>query len=373
MGLLQTLKPFWPLLLTLILPRALSFARTVNVAFRTRPQSTPLPSKARNALNILFLSVVVWFALSVKPGSLGTDNVFVTSLSRLALPSDALFARLAMARGESGLSALDEGLRGKLTTRAGRELYLRFGTETMVNCRFCSVQDELSNVLFHSPTNVLLPHLAHLGVLGVAMSEGISGFDVSRWRARALLGALGMVLVDLYMLLGFEYVVDVNGPAPIGLFWIMRVMRPLVLCVFDGVVAGVVWASATNRLVMFGEPAMDEEGVKRKNTEMLNSSLMSLQTAQTKLRAANVARNAVVRDRVLKQVEDVYWRDVNDVEAREGLGGGTGMEGVWEDEDVQAAMARAYGQGAIDVRRMRGEAEGFVRAVTGHLDGNGPG
>ena len=57
----------------------------------------------------------------------------------------------------------------------------------------------------------------------------------------------------------------------------------------------------------------------------------------------------VVRDRVLLGVEDSYWREVVEVEAREGLGGGAGMDGVWEDEDVQAALARAYGQGTIDV------------------------
>lgn len=168
--------------------------------------------------------------------------------------------------------------------------------------------------------------------------------------------------------------VDVNGQPPLGLYWIGRVVRPLILCLFDALVAGVLWASVTGRLLVFSGGVVDGEVVRRKNAEMLGKSTLLLQTAQTKLRAANVARNAVVRDRVLRGVEDRYWRDVSEVEARNGLGGGdAGVEGAWEDEDVQKAMAKAYGQGSIDVRSMRKEAEGFVRAVTQHMDGQSGG
>jgi hypothetical protein len=271
-------------------------------------------------------------------------------------------------KAAGGLSAIDEGLKAKLMTRAGRELYLRFGPETLVKCGFCHVDDGVSWVLYHLPTNVLLPHLVHFAVLGLVTSEGVGGWECKRWRWRVLVGAAALFLMDIYGVVGLEQKVDVNGPAPLGLFWVMRVLRTLGLCLFDAVVAGVLWASATNRFLIFGSAGGDEETIKKRNMEMLNQSNVALQTAQTKLRAANVIRNAVVRDRALRQVEDGYWREVMEVERREGLGGGAGMEGVWEDEEVQAAMAKAYGQGAIDVRRMRREAEGFVRGVTGHLD-----
>ena len=243
----------------------------------------------------------------------------------------------------------------------------------MVNCNFCTIDDEVSWVLYHLPTNVLLPHLLHFLAVGMATSSGVGGWEVGRWRGRALVVAAALVVLDLYMLIGFEQSIDVNGPAPMGLFWVMRVLRPLLLCAFDALLAAVMWASATNRLVMLGNGDVDEEGVKRRNMEMLNRSNVVLQTAQTKLRAANVTRNTVVRDRVLQKVEDAYWRDVTEVEGREGLGGGAGMEGVWEDEDVQAALARAYGQGAIDVGRMRREAEGFVTGVTSGLENGAAG
>ncbi len=242
-----------------------------------------------------------------------------------------------------------------------------------MNCTFCTIDDELSYVLYHLPTNVLGLHLLHFLAVGMATSSSAGGREVGRWRGRALLGAAMLALGDLYMLMGFEQRVDVNGPAPMGLFWVMRVLRPLTLCGFDALLAGVLWAGATNRLLMFGGGSVDEESVKRRNMEMLTRSNVVLQTAQTKLRAVNVVRNAVVRDRVLQRVENGYWKEVTEVEGRQGLAGGPGMEGVWEDEDVQAALAQAYGQGAIDVGRMRREAEGFVRGVTGGLETGGAG
>ena len=84
--------------------------------------------------------------------------------------------------------------------------------------------------------------------------------------------------------------------------------------------------------------------------------------AQTKLRAVHVARNAVVRNTTLKDTDDAYWRDVVTMEGMDG------MQDVWEDEEVQGAMARAYGSGTIDVGRMRREADGFVRNVTKGLE-----
>ena len=354
------------------MPRAISTARTLRVAFRTRPQPVHLPAKTSRALNILYTSIAIFLVLSLKsPSGEPTDNIFITALARLSLPTDALYARLTLARQSiGGLTPLDEALRPKLTSRAGRELYLRFGPWTMANCNFCTVDDEVSWVLYHLPTNVLLPHLLHFLAVGMATSSNVGGWKAGRWRGRALLGVVALVVMDLYMLVGFEQVVDVNGPAPMGLFWVMRILRPLLLCAFDAILAAVIWASATNRLLMFGGGVTDEEDIKRRNMEMLNRSNVVLQTAQTKLRAANVVRNAVVRDRDLQRVENGYWRDVTEVEGRDGLGGGAGMKGVWENEDVQAALARAYGQGAIDVGRMRREAEGFVRGVTGGL-GNG--
>ena len=115
---------------------------------------------------------------------------------------------------------------------------------------------------------------------------------------------------------------------------------------------------------MFSSPndAPDPETARRRTHELLTASNIALQMVQTKLRAVHVARNAVVRSTSLKDTDDAYWRDVVTMEGMDG------MQEVWEDEEVQAAMARAYGNGTIDVSRMRREADGFVRNVTKGLE-----
>ena len=86
--------------------------------------------------------------------------------------------------------------------------------------------------------------------------------------------------------------------------------------------------------------------------------------AQTKLRAFSVARNATVRDQDLKAADDEYWYAVV---AMEGPGG---RAGVWEDEEVQAAIARSYGNGTFDAAQIGREAEAFVSSITRGLEDN---
>ena len=59
-----------------------------------------------------------------------------------------------------------------------------------------------------------------------------------------------------------------------------------------------------------------------------------------------------------------------DVVAMESEGGGMD-ESVYEDEEVQAAIAMAYGSGGIDIAGVRREAEGFVRHATRGLEAAG--
>lgn len=98
---------------------------------------------------------------------------------------------------------------------------------------------------------------------------------------------------------------------------------------------------------------------------------MALQTVQAKLRAYTIARNTVNRDQNLKAAEDRYWREVVSREAEMDIAGG-GIAGnndeIYQDEEVQAAIARVYGQGGVDVPRAKKEASAFVDGVTQGLE-----
>ncbi|EXJ94106.1 hypothetical protein A1O1_02499 [Capronia coronata CBS 617.96] len=384
MALLQSLKPFWPLLFTFILPRAINYYRIIKTAIRTRPHPRPLPKKTRRGLNALFASICIFLYTSFPSlfkGDLADHNIFVVTRTRLSTATDTVFARLALLRDHGILTATDEALRSKLGSQALRKIYLRFGPATLLNCTFCSPgggDDDISYLLYHLPTNILLPHLFHILCLGLATSEPLAGFEASRWRARAVLCAIALAGLDIAIAAAYVPVVDPRTPAPIGTFWIAATLRPLALCLFDAAVAFFIYASATGRFLLFSAPASaDPEVVRRRMEELLTAANVALQMTQTNLRAYSIARNAVVRNPDLKGADDEYWRRVVAMEAfdttnndDDDAGDVVVDETLFDDDEVQAAISRAYGSGAVNVTAMRKDAELFVKHATRGLDSN---
>lgn len=102
--------------------------------------------------------------------------------------------------------------------------------------------------------------------------------------------------------------------------------------------------------------------------ELVRNTGMGLSMIQSKLKAYSVAKNTVLRDEGLKDVEGRYWDEV-----RKSEGGGGTDEDVYEDEEVQAAIAKVYqmGNAGIDVQRAKREARAFVDSVTKDLEESG--
>lgn len=289
-------------------------------------------------------------------------NIFILTNSRLAMPTEPLFTRLASVRPGQILTPADDLLREKLTSTAIRKLYLRFGPSTILECPFCTPLDASTYLLYHFPKNIVLPHLFNFGVLGLATSATVAGIEASSWRFLILLGAIAVASLDAWVVVRYQPPVDVNMPAPSGLFWIMAVVRPLVLCFYDSVIAFIIYASATNRFLLFGPPK-DPESVRRQTLDYVNKSGFALTSAATKMRAMNVARNSVVRDHNLRSKDDQYWTAVAGLEGNLDI-----SSGVWEDEEVQAAVAKAYNSGAVNVEKIKREADAFVKGVTLFMD-----
>jgi hypothetical protein len=247
-----------------------------------------------------------------------------------------------------------------------RQLYLRFGPSTLLGCQFCHPDDPLCYLLYHLPTNTLLPHLFHILILGLATSETVSGYEASTWRHSAVVSALVLAALDVFLTTTYAPMVPPSTTAPAGTFWIGSSIRYLALVAFDAGVAFLMYACATRRFYLFPTLAtsnaadIDPELSRRKTEETLTQATLALQMAGTNLRAYSIARNAVVRNPGLKAANDEYWRTVVAME---------GDESVLGDEEVQAAIARAYGSGGVNVEGMRREAEAFVKHATRALDG----
>ena len=252
-----------------------------------------------------------------------------------------------------------------------RQLYLRFGPSTLTNCQFCHQDDPLSYLLYHLPTNILLPQLFHILVIGLATSETVSGYEATTFRHSTLLCGLILACLDIFLTTTYIPIIAVTTPAPAGTFWIAGTLRSLTLMAFDIVLAFLIYASATGRFYLFpvlssATSPVDPELARRRTEELLTQTNLALQMTGTNLRAYSIARNAVVRNADLKGTDDEYWRTVMAVE---GESGGAMDQAVWDDEEVQAAVARAYGSGGVNIETVRREAEGFVRHATRGLEG----
>ncbi|KEF53955.1 uncharacterized protein A1O9_09750 [Exophiala aquamarina CBS 119918] len=278
------------------------------------------------------------------------------------MSTDVLFARIAMLRENGMLTPVDEALKSKLSSSTIRQMYLRFGPSTLLKCTFCHPDDTTTYVLYHLPVNVLFPHLLHVLLLGIATSETVSGIEAHHWRRGALAGALLLFALDTYLTSFFAPLTDTSTPGPAGLFWLAATLRSLTLCAFDAGVAFLIYASATRRFLLFSAASSaDPELARRRNDEMLTNANIALQMAATNIRAYSVARNAVLRNETLKAADDEYWRAVVAFEGSEG------DESLFEDDEVQAAVAAAYGTGKIDVQTMRRETDAFVANATKNL------
>ncbi len=179
-----------------------------------------------------------------------------------------------------------------------------------------------------------------------------------------MLCALALASVDIAITTTYSPIVNPNTPAPAGIFWLSSTLRYLCLCLFDAATAFLIYASATGRFLLFSAPAnADPELARRRTEELLTKANLSLQLTQTSLRAYSIARNATVRNPTLKAGDDEYWTRVVSVEGTQGYGD----QSLLEDEEVQAAISRAYGSGSMNVEQMRREADVFVNNVTrGH-------
>ena len=195
--------------------------------------------------------------------------------------------------------------------------------------------------------------------MGLATSEPLSGFEASRWRTKAALSAVGLALLDVYLNIFHMPAVDINMPSPSSKFLIAATARPLLICSLDAVIAALIYASVTNRFLLFSSAAeTDLEVLRRRQEQALTQTNLSLQMTLQRLRAFGVSRNAIVREPNLKRTEDEYWRAVVDAE----------NEGPWEDEEVQTAIARATGDGSINVEAMQREVGAYVDSVTQGLE-----
>ncbi|KAJ5501605.1 hypothetical protein N7453_006422 [Penicillium expansum] len=338
-----------------LLPRLITAYRSLRVSIASRPPPRPLPAAPARALNILFGSIVFFLLLSLPFNPHAPEpNIFSQTRSRLNTPTDVIFNRLARLRPDNFLTEADNLLQSKFTSLGARKVYLTYGPDALVSCQYCSFDNLYTYLMYYLPFHVLLPHLGHLLLLGVATSAPIAGREASRWRTKFTIAGLVLAAIDIYIMATYDAIqgaprsVRAGQTPPSGIYHHITLLRPLAFVICD--------------------PPSTVEQVD----EAVSMAVQTLMGANTKLHAASVTRNAVVRDSTLKNRDDLYWRTMVSAEnptQGPGEGGEQILNNIWEEEEVARAMSRVMaGQGGIDLAQLGVNANDFVRNVTEGLE-----
>lgn len=362
----------------IIIPRLIGAYRALRVSIASRPPPRGIPDLAARALNVLFGSIVFFLLHSLPFNPHAPEpNVFTLTRSRINTPTDVIFQRLSRLRSGGLLTDADTLLREKLTSLGARKVYLTFGPDALTSCQYCSFDNLHTYLLYYLPVNVLRPHLIHLLILGVATSAPLSGPYGARWRTKFTIAGLALAALDLWIVATYDAVqsasiaVKAGQVPPSGLYNYMTLLRPLAFTICDCICALVIYLSATNRF--FFKPPSTVDQIDH----AITTALVAATNANSKLHAASVARNAVVRDKSLKTRDDVYWQTMVAVESptrgagngAQAVANGAVVNNIWEEEEVARAMSRAMaGHGGVDLAQLGTSANDFVRGVTEGLD-----
>lgn len=344
-----------------IVLRILNFYR---LKIAQRPTPRPVPKEASRALNILFVSFALFLFLSLPSNPFApAPNIFELTNSALGTNNEILFDRLSVLR-PAGLTAHDLVLKSTLASQDARNIYLKFGQEAFFSCPFCSVNSYLTNVLFYLPVNVLIPHLLHLLVIGLATSAPIAGRDASTWRSLLGLGGILFAAGDIALTYFYDpYDGYSLGVQPYSLHCSLYVARFLLFTLYDGLSALLVYLTVTCRL--FYIDSSQAELIEGK----LTASAAALILSKARLQALSASRNAIVQDKLLWNQEREYWDAVASGKRRDQKLGKKRAGDVWADEEVARVVSKVMnGNGDIDVAKMNGDMAEHVAALTEGLE-----
>lgn len=333
----------------LLLPKLISYYRTVRTQSRT--SQIPIratPKHVRNCLSILFVFAVL--ALISSLPTLYPENIFTVTSSRIQTPNDVLFTRLAAVRPQGFTTDLDETLRPRLASVDARCLYLTYGPDTLAHCPFCT-SDEARSYFYYALPALLLPHLLHLLVLGLATSSTVSGYEGNRWRTQAAIVGVVLALADCYIIGARDWKANARAVRAEDLdyfYWRMRTVRGRIMALVDAGFAGFLWATSTNRLFAIPPaPAERIEGVAK-----------VLENVRGRLSAVGIVRNAVVRDEALRRKTDSYWQKEGEV-----------MGEVMDEREVVEGVRAALESGRVSVQKLEEEARLYAEGISVGFEG----
>ncbi|KAJ6440758.1 chorismate synthase protein [Purpureocillium lavendulum] len=236
----------------ILLPKAISWYRSVRDASRdANLPLRPVPPNARLAVTLLAVLAAAYLVKALPVFS--PENLFVATQSRLQIPVDVLFARVAAAlrRPSSALTNSDDALRARFVNLESRLLYLQFGPDVLAECPFCTA-DEPKSYFYYALPALIAPHLANLVALAVVTSPSWTGKPGAQWRRLAVIAAAVLAGLDVYSVSSYNYQANARALRLADIdffFWRARALRLVALAGLDALPSAAERVDAAARAV----------------------------------------------------------------------------------------------------------------------------
>ncbi|KAI1210437.1 uncharacterized protein F4807DRAFT_423414 [Annulohypoxylon truncatum] len=331
----------------MLLPKAINYYRSARAAPAAAGVSVqPLPPSALRALVILVTTAAVLLVRALPP--FAPENVFARTQSRLQIPTDVLFNRLASLRPNNALAPADAVLRAKFVNLESRLLYLQHGPDVLATCPFCTSDDPRSYFYYALPA-LLAPHLANLVVVSLATSDLVSGVHGPKWRTTAAVAAgLGAAL-DAYLASSYNYQANARATRLADLdffFWTARAARLVTLALSDLALAALLYLSSTNRA--FAAPPSAAERVE--------AVTRRLAATKSRMNAVGIVKNTAIRDEDLRARTQAYWQHE-----------GRLMREVMEEREVVEGVNDAL-ENRINIQDITRDADAYALNVLPRME-----
>lgn len=227
------------------------------------------------------------------------ENLFRATESRLQIPVDVLFNRIALRRPGNALTVQDQALRARFVNLESRLLYLQFGPDVLAECPFCH-SDDPKTYFYYALPQILWPHIFNLIVVAIVTSPSFTGRAGNQWRPKATMAAAVIAALDVYFINSYNYQINARAlrlQEVEFFFWIARAARLVALAAFDAGLAWILYLSSTNRA--FSEPPSPVERVE--------DATHALLAVKGKLSALGIVKNTALRDDELRSRSHAYW------------------------------------------------------------------
>lgn len=155
--------------------------------------------------------------------------------------------------------------------------------------------------------------------------------------------------VSLFHTHDWKYNARATRPQDLQFFyWQMRTARGLGIALIDAGLAGLLWASSTNRLFV----------IPVSSAERLEDITRVMEATRGKLGAVGIVRNVTVRDENLRKRGEAYWKREGEV-----------MGEVMDEKEVVDGLRAALESGRVNVTAIEEEARNYAEDIIGGPDG----